>query len=320
MELNPCGSLRNGPKYRRGCAMSKISISYRWQDSSPMARLICDRLSTRYGSDSVFMDVEKIQPGEDFRKHIAEALQECDVLIVIVGKKWLGQRKSGHTTINDESDWVRIEVETALERNIKIIPVLINRANMPRADQLPESLREFVYRSALRIDAGADFDDHMDRLIESIDHTLESVRNRPENPKAPAQTGKKIEHAFLPTFPKSTVEDAPATESAAGSSGPNMQEPLFQAGVLGGYRTRHRRATSGKRRASYRCNLTCHFRRNETAGTRTDGSAAEIQNRCVDTPQFVVGGRRLRSHFVIGVFRRVAVVACYRRAAAADNR
>ena len=199
-----------------------------------MARLICDRLSTRYGSDSVFMDVEKIQPGEDFRKHIAEALQECDVLIVIVGKKWLGQRKGGHTTINDESDWVRIEVETALERNIKIIPVLINRANMPRADQLPESLREFVYRSALRIDAGADFDDHMDRLIESIDHTLESVRNRPENPKAPAQTGKKIEHAFLPTFPKSTVEDAPATESAAGSSGPNMQEPLFQAGVLGG--------------------------------------------------------------------------------------
>jgi TIR domain len=152
--------------------MPKIIISYRRSDSDAIAGRIRDKLAGHYGESSVFMDIDNIPFGIDFRDHIRDALFENDMLIVVVGPRWVGQGKGGHLRIQEETDPVRIEVETALERGIPVIPVLVNNAAMPKPSELPDSLRNFAYRNAAEVDAGRDFHQHMDRLIRSMDKVL----------------------------------------------------------------------------------------------------------------------------------------------------
>jgi TIR domain len=159
--------------------MPKIIISYRRSDSDAIAGRIRDKLASYYGEDSVFMDIDNIPFGIDFRDHIRDALFENDILVVVVGPRWVGQGKGGHLRIQEENDPVRIEVETALERGIPVIPVLVNDAAMPKPSELPDSLRNFAYRNAAEVDAGRDFHQHMDRLIRSMDKVLVSKGKAP---------------------------------------------------------------------------------------------------------------------------------------------
>jgi PQQ-dependent catabolism-associated CXXCW motif protein len=152
--------------------MPKILISYRRVDSDAITGRIRDRLSQYYGEGSVFMDIDSIPLGIDFRKQIHDAILENQLLIAIIGPKWLGPGDDGTLRINDELDPVRIELETALERGIPTIPVLVGGATMPRPNQLPEKLKDFSYYNAAVIDAGIDFRQHVDRLIRSIDMIL----------------------------------------------------------------------------------------------------------------------------------------------------
>src|SRR5262249_57921384 len=126
--------------------MSKIVISYRRTDSAWTARSIFDRLTDRFGTESVFMDIDNVPFGIDFRKHIDEALHEADAVIVVVGPKWAGPRKGGRSRIHDENDPVRIEIETALRREIPVIPVLVDKSRMPKPADLPASLTGFAFR------------------------------------------------------------------------------------------------------------------------------------------------------------------------------
>jgi hypothetical protein len=116
--------------------------------------------------------VDNIPFGTDFREHIRNALLMSDVVIVVVGPKWLGPGKGGHCRIKDESDPVRIEVETALQKNIPIVPVLVNHATMPRPEDLPESLKDFAFRNAADVETGRDFHAHMERLIRSLERIV----------------------------------------------------------------------------------------------------------------------------------------------------
>src|SRR5690348_15217888 len=111
--------------------MPKIVISYRRADSAAIAGRIRDRLVGRYGDASIFMDVEDIPLGADFRAQIRDVLLQGDVLIAIVGPDWLGAAKDGASRIRNEGDPVRIEIETALKGGIPLIPVLVNKAQMP---------------------------------------------------------------------------------------------------------------------------------------------------------------------------------------------
>jgi pimeloyl-ACP methyl ester carboxylesterase len=154
--------------------MQKIVISYRRADSAWTVRSIFDRLVAHYGTDSVFMDVDAIPLGSDFRGQIDEALQEADFVVAVVGPDWVGARKRGCNRINDKDDPVRIEIEIALRRGVPIVPVLTNHATMPHAVDLPESLREFTFRNAVEVDAGRDFDQQIERLIHSMDHRMEA--------------------------------------------------------------------------------------------------------------------------------------------------
>src|SRR5262245_26042238 len=108
--------------------MPKIVISYRRSDSDAIAGRIRDRLANHYGDGAVFMDIDSIPLGIDFRQHVKGAMSESTVVIAVVGTKWLGPRHRGQPRIQQDSDPVRIEIETALASGMRLIPVLVNHA------------------------------------------------------------------------------------------------------------------------------------------------------------------------------------------------
>jgi hypothetical protein len=167
-----------------------IAISYRRQDSEAITGRIFDRLTFQYGKDAIFRDIDNIPAGVDFREHINDVLGNSALLVVIMGRRWLGGARTGTTRLDDEMDMVRIEVETALRLDIPIIPVLVDNANMPSTSMLPESIRPLAFRNAIRIDSGQDFDNHIERLLRSVEGTL------PEKPLSPRPPPSHID-SFL---------------------------------------------------------------------------------------------------------------------------
>src|SRR5438309_1713585 len=105
--------------------MAHIILSYRRADSDAIAGRIKDRLASHFGDDSIFMDIDSIPFGFDFRDHIQEALAQNDILVAIIGPKWLSAGKGGQPRIMEETDPVRIEIETALNNGKVVIPVLV---------------------------------------------------------------------------------------------------------------------------------------------------------------------------------------------------
>jgi hypothetical protein len=171
--------------------MPKITISYRRDDSMDITGRIFDRLSSRYGREAVFRDIDSIPPGRDFREHIAANLGNSDVLMVVVGPRWMGGDRHGKPRIQSETDYVRAEVEIALGRRIPVIPLLVGDADMPEPGDLPEPIREFAYRNAVAIDSGRDFDHHMNGLIRATDQLLHA----PPQPDAPAPSSARAAEA-----------------------------------------------------------------------------------------------------------------------------
>ena len=168
--------------------MPAILISYRRADSSAIAGRIFDRLAAHYGEESVFMDVDHIPFGIDFRAHIQETLQRTDVLIAVIGGNWLGKSADGAARMHEKTDPVRVEIETALERKTPIIPVLVDGARMPHSTELPEEFGNFVYLNAAEVASGRDFRTHMERLISAVDRAAGLARSRPASPSTMART------------------------------------------------------------------------------------------------------------------------------------
>ena len=164
--------------------MPKIVISYRRADSGVITGRIRDRLAQHYGDDCIFMDIDNIPYGVDFRKNIADALAKNDLLLAVIGPDWLGTAPTGPRRIHNQDDPVRIEVETALQRGIPTIPVLVGGASMPKAEELPDTLKSLSFHNAAEVDSGRDFHAHMDRLIRSTDAALKGKSWRPWSPFA----------------------------------------------------------------------------------------------------------------------------------------
>jgi hypothetical protein len=172
--------------------MPKIAISYRRSDSSAITGRIFDRLAAHYGKESVFMDIDNIPFGTDFRAHIQEVLRETEVLIVVIGPHWLGRDAAGAVRMSQDSDPVRAEVEAALARNMPLIPVLVDGARMPDSAELPASFNAFAFLNAAEIATGRDFHPHLDRLIAAIDRTVQAVAGgaaKPSDRAPPARAG-----------------------------------------------------------------------------------------------------------------------------------
>jgi hypothetical protein len=151
--------------------MPRIAISYRRSDSAAIAGRIADQLISRYGDNSVFIDIDDIPIGVDYRTNIKDALSTSDILLVLIGPNWLGRKTDGGARIDQEADPIRVEVETALKDRVPVIPVLVANATMPAAEDLPQSLKDLAYLNAAEVDTGRDFRHHMDCLSRSIDET-----------------------------------------------------------------------------------------------------------------------------------------------------
>jgi hypothetical protein len=128
----------------------QIFISYRRDESRWSARSLCDRLAARFDRNQIFMDIDAIALGEDFVKAIENRVGECDVLIAIIGAHWLTSTDGqGGRRLDNPEDFVRMEIATALRRNIRVIPVLVDGALMPQSADLPDDLKPLIRRYAL---------------------------------------------------------------------------------------------------------------------------------------------------------------------------
>ena len=159
--------------------MPRIVISYRRSDSIAVAGRIADQLSARYGDNSVFMDIDNVPFGVDYRTNIRGELLKSDVLVVLIGPNWLGTIVAGKHRIDNEADPVRVEIEIALKQGIPVLPVLVDNAPMPTADQLPDTLKQLAFINAAPIDTGRDFHHDMSRLIHSVDELLTGGSSSP---------------------------------------------------------------------------------------------------------------------------------------------
>jgi len=133
------------------CSNSCIFISYRRQEASYLAAWLHDWLSSRFGTGRVFLDIDSIKPGVDFIKAIELGIRQSAALVVIIGPQWLAVDHYGRRRVDDSADPVRLEIETALFRNIHIIPVLLDGAVMPTATDLPVSVRTITRLNAVSI-------------------------------------------------------------------------------------------------------------------------------------------------------------------------
>jgi hypothetical protein len=134
--------------------MAKIFLSYRRDDSAAAAGRIYDHLHAQFGPDAVFRDIDNIPFGVDFREHIDAAVSQCDVVLVVIGRLWAGGTDD-HRRVDDPRDFVRIEIESALKRDIPVIPILVDRTTMPNEADVPSSLAGLTYRNALEVDREA---------------------------------------------------------------------------------------------------------------------------------------------------------------------
>jgi hypothetical protein len=146
----------------------RIFISYRREDSAGSAGRLHDTLAKQFGPDHVFRDVADIYAGDDFRQAIEREIGQSDVVLVVIGPRWLNLRDDQHRTrLEDPQDLLRLEVASALTRNTRVIPVLVDRATVPPESALPDDLKLLARRNAVEIRDGA-WDDDVRRLVQSI--------------------------------------------------------------------------------------------------------------------------------------------------------
>ena len=132
--------------------MGAVFVSYRRGDTEGQARALFNDLTDLVGEDSVFMDVDSIALGRDFRQVLQERLASCDVMLALIGPDWLDIRDaSGNRRLNSPADFVRQEVAAALKRNIPVTPVLVRGAQIPAAEQLPDDLKDLAFRNGFEL-------------------------------------------------------------------------------------------------------------------------------------------------------------------------
>jgi hypothetical protein len=157
----------------------RIFISYRREETAYPAGWLFDRLAHHFGGGQVFKDVDSIELGDDFVEVITRAVGSCDVLLALIGDQWLTiTDEHGRRRLENPEDFVRLEIEAALTRNVRVIPILVDEARMPRADELPDSLARLVRRHALELSPSR-FEFDTSRLLKVLDKTLAEEQARP---------------------------------------------------------------------------------------------------------------------------------------------
>jgi protein kinase-like protein/TIR domain-containing protein len=195
--------------------MGRIFISYRREDSPADSGRIYDRLWSKYGRENVFKDVDNIPLGADFRRILSDEVARCEVMLVVIGRQWVGiTDEAGERRLDSTSDFVRIEVEAALERGIPVVPLLVQNTVMPRERDLPPSLAPLVYRNGMSVRSNDPFfHGEMDLLVRRLDMLFATAQtdqiipvSKPGQPATPNQA----------TVSPSQPSDMPAMRVAQG--------------------------------------------------------------------------------------------------------
>jgi hypothetical protein len=159
--------------------MSGVFISYRREDSSGYAGRLYDILSAHFGGENTYMDVDTIMGGDSFPVVIEEKISECDALLAVIGERWLTcTAANGGRRLDMAGDFVRLEIAKALERGVRVIPVLVGGATMPHPADLPDELRPLAAREAMDL-RDAHFRADAERLIDTLKKTVPGIANRP---------------------------------------------------------------------------------------------------------------------------------------------
>ena len=149
-----------------------IFISYRVKDTQLATGRLVDALKQHIHENRIFMDIDKIDPGLDFTQVIAKYLNSCEVMLAIIGPNWRAYNPEKQSyRINDANDWVRKEIASALQRDIRVIPILLDGGTIPEEDELPEDLKPLVLRQAYEI-SNTRWKYDCDQLIETLQRTL----------------------------------------------------------------------------------------------------------------------------------------------------
>ena len=188
-----------------------IFISYRREDAAAAAGRLHDHLTARFGRETVFMDVDAIEPGVDFHEVLNTQVSACDVLIAVIGRDWLSATDAdGNSRLADPDDFVQIEISAALDRNVRVIPVLVDGARMPKSDELPEPLRALARRNAAEI-SHSRFVMDVDRLSDVIGKIVAPADaiTAPAPVVADAAFGTRMRNALLPFQDNTQIFVAP---------------------------------------------------------------------------------------------------------------
>jgi hypothetical protein len=172
-----------------------VFISYRVQDTSGETGRLVDALKNHFEEDQVFMDIDKIEPGVDFTEVISRSLDICDVMLAIIGPNWQGRDSNGLSRIKKPDDWVRLELSTALKRNIRVVPVLVDGATLPDVSELPEDLEGLSRRQTYEI-SNKRWRYDTEQLISFLQNSIgvkpkRQAPNTQPRPLPPAPSGSK---------------------------------------------------------------------------------------------------------------------------------
>jgi len=188
-----------------------IFISYRRQDSAYPAGWLYQQMQDRFGSHQIFQDVDNLEPGDDFVEKIDEAVSSCAVLLAVIGVQWLDiADPAGVRRLDDPRDFVRLEIEAALRRGVRVVPVLVGGATMPRSELLPESIAGLGHRQAVVLSPDR-FRADSERLFAVLERNLADASGRalPEG-----ETGTP-EAALQPTATPAAAPPKAAPREAA---------------------------------------------------------------------------------------------------------
>lgn len=216
--------------------MAGLFISYRRDESRHAAGRLADDLVDAFGADSIFRDIEGIEPGVDFKQALDKALGSCVVMLVLIGPRWLDMADAhGVRRLDQPGDWIRMEIATALARDTRVIPVLLEGATLPEEDQLPEDMRPLVRRQAFELADGRWRGD-LQRLVDALARVPGLERKRSPEPPPPPPVRKSrfkkvligvvISVAVLAVWIDSEVNDFTGDDSGytydAGNTGNDM--------------------------------------------------------------------------------------------------
>ena len=204
----------------------RIFISYRREDAAGDAGRLADHLHRRFGRDHVFLDIDTIDPGRDFVQVLQSSLRETAAVLVVIGPRWTSLvDAAGVRRLDSPTDFVRLEVEAALGRNIPVVPVLVQGATMPRAEDLPASLASLVTRQAVSLDH-AEFHDDAERLCDRLETVMGGGQSaRPSGVRRwwPAAAIAVVVTASLAAFIVGRDDDGRPPETSQTTTGEDTQ-------------------------------------------------------------------------------------------------